>query len=141
MPKLISSLDMMVKSSVTGVAPSATANTYGTSTDVRPHYAYVGIKRLAHVALTSGGTFGAETLTVRIRTRYRDGSANSVTKTFTATGGETALTNAELHDLLTNELIIEYLSVDTQSTIASSTATGGAKYAFEGSTIKQEYLD
>ena len=132
---------MMVKSSVTGVAPSATANTYGTSTDVRPHYAYVGIKRLAHVALTSGGTFGAETLTVRIRTRFRDGSANSVTKTFTATGGETALTNAELHDLLTNELIIEYLSVDTQSNIANSTATGGAKYAFENSTIKSEYRD
>ena len=139
MPTLISSLDMMTKSSATGVAPSATANTYGTSTDVRPHYAYRGIKSPTHIGLTSGGTFGSETLTVRIRTRFRDGTSNSVTKTFTATGGEAVLTNSELHDLETDERIIEYLSIDTQSTIASSTATGGAKWAFENSTIKDEY--
>ena len=115
---------------VTGVAPSATANTYGTATDIWPSRKRRGILVLFHAALTSGGTFGAETLTVRIRTRHRDTAANSVTKTFTATGGETALTNAELWSLHTDEKMIERLSIDCQSNIASSTATAGLKVGF-----------
>ena len=115
---------------VTGVAPSATADTYGTATDIWPSRKRRGILALLHAALTSGGAFGAETLTVRIRTRYRDGTANSVTKTFTATGGETALTNAELWSLLTDEKMIEKLSIDCQSTRASSTTTAGVKVGF-----------
>ena len=115
---------------VTGVAPSATVNTYGTATDIWPSRKRRGILALFHVALTSGGTFGAETLTVRIRTRFRDGTANSVTKTFTATGGESVLKNAELWSLLTDEKMIERLSIDCQSNIANSTATAGLKVGF-----------
>lgn len=122
------------KQTITGVAPSATVNTYGTTTDSRPTRERPGILLMLHVALTSGGTFGAETLTVRIRTRFNDGTANSVTKTFTATGGSTALTNAELWDLITNQNMIAYLSIDCQSNIANSTATAGAQVGFVNAT-------
>jgi hypothetical protein len=115
------------KAAVTGVAPSATANTYGPATDINPTDGYSALETLVHIALTSGGTFGAETLSVRVTAKFSDGTTASVEKTFVATGGETALTNAELHDMMKEGVGIYSLAIDAKSTIPSSTATGGAK--------------
>ena len=115
---------------ITGVAPSSTLNTYGTATSIYPTRGYDGILDITHGAFTSGGTFGAETLTVRLRTDYADGTQNSITKTFVAAGGETALTNAELFGLRRDERMITRFLLDTQSTINNSTATAGIKCSY-----------
>lgn len=120
---------VMRKATVSGIAPSATADTYGTATDISPATGYYGLGPLIHIALTSGGTFGAETLTVRITATFSDTTTASVTKTFTATGSSTALTNEELASLMKDAVAITKLSVDCKSSIVSSTATGGAVVA------------
>ena len=77
---------------VTGVVPSATANTYGVKTNVPPTDGYASITAPVYAALTSSGTFGIETLTVRLTVNASDGTSTSIEKTFVVTGGETALT-------------------------------------------------
>jgi hypothetical protein len=115
------------KQAVTGVAPSATAATYGTATDIEPTSGYHGIVP-THLAATAGGTFGTETLTVRITATYSDGTTANITKDFTA-AGTTNLTNAEIYGLIKDAVSITKFSVDCKSSISSSTATGGANLA------------
>jgi hypothetical protein len=119
---------IMRKATVTGVAPSATAGVYGTATDILPTSGYYGLNPLVSVVITAGGTFGTETLTVRVTAAFSDATTASITKDFTAVGS-TALTNEEIEDLMADGVAITKLSVDCKSTIASSTATGGADVA------------
>jgi hypothetical protein len=119
---------IMRKATVTGVVPSATADTYGTATDILPTSGYYGLNPLVSVVITAGGTFGTETLTVRVTATFSDATTASITKDFTAVGS-TALTNEEIEDLMADGVAITKLSVDCKSTIASSTATGGANVA------------
>ena len=113
------------KASVSGIAPSATADTYGTATDIDPSSGYDAIHP-DYVQLNSGGIFGSETLTVRITATFSDATTASVTKTFTDVN-TTDLALAELYDLLKEAVTITKFSVDCKSSIASSATTGGAK--------------
>ena len=119
----------MRKVSIIGVAPSATADTYGTATDINPSSGYYGLNPLVMIALISGGTFSTETLTVRIRATFSDATTAEMIKTFTAGGGRTVLASDELEDLMKDAVAITKLSVDCKSTISNSAATGGADIA------------
>ncbi|MGH7340772.1 MAG: hypothetical protein ACREKH_09800, partial [Candidatus Rokuibacteriota bacterium] len=130
--RVITQLDPVVsslhrKAAVTGVAPSATAGQYGPSTEIGPTSGHRFLGALVYVALTSAGTFGSETLTVRLTATYSDDTTGFVEKTFTATGQETALTGSELFALLVEGLALKRLSVAAKSSIGSSAATAGAK--------------
>jgi hypothetical protein len=107
---------------VTGLAPSPTANTYGTSTTWVGDTAAIGIL-LAAVAIASTGTFGSETLTVQIEASYSDGTNHFVTKTFTAAGTTTTLSPVDLYTLAHDGGMLTSLTVSCESTIASSAAT------------------
>ena len=114
--------------SVTGVVPSATAATYGTATDISPTTGYYGLNPLLRVALTAGGTFGTETLTVRITATFSDATTAVITKDFTAVG-TTELTDLEKAGLMKDGVGLTKVSIDCKSTIASSAASGGAEVA------------
>ena len=117
----------MRKVEVTGVAPAAGIDTYGTATEILPTDGFGAIALFRYVALTSGGTFGAETLTVRLTVYYSDLTTGTITKTFVAAGVETALTEAELYALLKEGVSMDRLTVEAKSSIGSSAARGGAK--------------
>jgi hypothetical protein len=112
---------------VTGVAPAAAANTFGAATEILPTEGYAVLASVVHLALTSGGVFGIETLTARVTATFTDDTTASVEKPFMAAGGETVFTNAELYALIKDAVGVVKLAVDARSTLANSTATAGAK--------------
>ncbi len=121
-------LRVLAKRTVTGVVPNPVQNTYGAATDIAAVANHYGFMAPRYLSLTSGGVFGAETLTVRLTVTYSDATTSTITKTFVAAGVETELTGLELHTLFTDGKAVQKLSVDCQSTINNSTATGGAKF-------------
>lgn len=101
--------------------PSATANTYGTAVDYSVTANYSSL--LPHaVDVVFGGTFGTETVTAQIVVTYSDATTTNITKTATA-AGTTSLTSSDIMSLIKDGVNITKLSVSSQSTIASSTAT------------------
>jgi hypothetical protein len=114
------------KAVVAGVAPALAANTFGPAAEILPTEGYAVLASVVHLALTSGGVFGIETLTVRVTASFTDDTTAAVEKLFLASGGETALTSAELYALLKDAVGVVKLAVDCKSTLANSTATGGA---------------
>lgn len=118
------------KGSGSGIAPSATLNTYGAATTIAQSGGNLRASiTLTQLQLTSGGTFGAETLTVRVTATYQDGTNATLTHTFTSAGSNYTLTTADIYTLLANNKQIVSLAIDCQSTINSSTATAGYFYA------------
>lgn len=117
---------------VTGIAPSSTVDTYGTAKTYSPLVDYLGVGPVGYFALTSGGIFGAETVTAQITITVPTGNA-TLTKTFTASGATTEITNAEIFALLVaasavSSMQLQSIAVDCKSDISSSTATVGFKF-------------
>ena len=113
----------MRKGVSSAASPSATANTYGTPVTFLPASGFYGLE-VAQIRVTSGGTFGAETLTAQIVFTYSDASTQTDNKTFTATGVSADITNGEINlDVFKDGLTLVQVSLQVQSTIASSTAT------------------
>ncbi len=119
---------LLAKRTVAGVAPGAVHGNYGAKTDISTAASHYGLMAPLYVSLTAGGVFGAETLTVRLTVTYDDSSTTVITKDFVAAGVETALSDLELFNLLSDGKAIQKLSVDCQSTIDGSAATGGCKF-------------
>lgn len=119
---------VMRKATLTGVAPSATTNTLGPATDINPGSGYTRLAGIFHASLTSGGTFGVETLTVRITATFSDGTTAFVEKTFTGGGQETALASADVFVLMKDSVSVNKYAIQAKSDLASSSATAGAKF-------------
>ncbi len=116
--------DTDFKAALTGVTPSATLNTYGTPQLIIPGAGYSSV-HVESCDLVYGGTFGSETLTVKIIVTYSDGSTVTITS-FTATAtGTTAMTLAQIRALHKNGVSIASISFSTASSLAagSSVAT------------------
>jgi hypothetical protein len=107
---------------LTGIAPSATLNTYGPATILSPTADYASVKPLS-CDLIFGGTFGSETLTVKIIVTFSDGTTQTTTS-FTATGtGTTAFTNAQLRSTFyKNGVTISSISFSCASSLAAGSS-------------------
>jgi hypothetical protein len=82
---------------LTGIAPSATLNTYGAVTTIAPSADFASLKPLS-CDIVFAGTFGSETLTVKILVTFNDATTQTSTA-FTATGtGTTAMTLAQIRN-------------------------------------------
>lgn len=100
------------------VIPSATINTYGAVVNILPTSTWEYLINY-YTFIISGGTFGTETLTVRITVTFSDGTILEVLKTFTATGVNTKLSPNELNK---DAVYVTQFAYDCKSDIASSTA-------------------
>jgi hypothetical protein len=106
----------------TTFSPSATANTNGAAQVVNGTSATGrGFAALNGLAVTFGGTFGAETATMTVTATFSDATTASATVTATATGVVNA-TLAQLIALHKDAVFIKSLSLTLKSSIASSTA-------------------
>lgn len=101
--------------------PSATANTYGTVVNITPLTGFSSLVTLG-MNIVFGGTFGTETVTANVTVTYSDSTTASITKTATATG-TTTLNTTDFLALVKDGVYINQISVKSESTIASSTAT------------------
>lgn len=101
--------------------PSATSSTYGTAVTLAPVTGYSSLVPIA-IDCVFGGTFGSETVTAEVTVTYSDSTTASVTKTATATG-TTSFTNSDIMSLMKDGVYITQIAVQSQSTIASTTAT------------------
>jgi hypothetical protein len=98
------------------VAPSATANTFGTPS------AYGSFEvplALAGYYLTAGGTFQSETLTVQIQVTMTDGTSRTVSHSFTSATSYGPNTTG-MTSLIEDGGKIERIEVQAMSTIANS---------------------
>jgi hypothetical protein len=76
-------------------------------------------------ALTWGGTFGTETVTIRLKVKFSDGTTANITKSATAAGSQT-LNPADLQGLMKDGVYITEVDVDSSSTAASTNVTTSA---------------
>jgi hypothetical protein len=106
---------------VTALAPSATANTLGTVTTLRPGKGFSAIL-LNAVQIVGTGTFASETLTVQVQASFSDNTTQTITKTFTSTSTYN-FTPADMRALAKDGLQLLSLSLSDRSTIANSAAT------------------
>ncbi|MGH3848106.1 MAG: hypothetical protein ACRDRT_00070 [Pseudonocardiaceae bacterium] len=109
------------------IAPATTANTYGTASIITPASGYTYLGGPVAAVLFSAGTFGAETLTVRLRAAFSDASEAEVLKTFTATGQRSPLDGDDLFTLQPEGKKTVEFRVDAQSTLGTSSARAGVR--------------
>jgi hypothetical protein len=76
-------------------------------------------------ALTWGGTFGTETVTIRLKVKFSDGTTANITKSAAAAGSQT-LNPADLQGLMKDGVYITEVDVDSSSTAASTNVTTSA---------------
>ena len=107
---------------LTGIAPAAALNTYGAAVLLTPTADFGSVKPLS-CDLIFGGTFGSETLTVKIIVIWSDGSTATVTS-FTATStGTTVMTPAQLRTtFFKNGLTISSISFQAASSLAAGSS-------------------
>lgn len=101
--------------------PIATANTYGTPVDLLPATGFVSLTPLG-IEIDFGGTFGSETVTAQFIVTFSDATIATVTKT-TASTGTILLNVTDMITLASDGLYINKISVQSKSSIASSTTT------------------
>ena len=111
--------------SKTGLAPSATLNTYGTATTWAPDAGYAAIL-LRGVNVTSSGTFGSETLTVKVTATFSDSTTANVTKTFTAAGVSADLSVTDIANLFKDGVKLSSLAVAAESSLAAGSSIATA---------------
>ncbi len=107
---------------LTGINPSATLNTYGTAQLISPTADFASVKPLSF-SIVFGGTFGSETVTVKIIVTFSDGSTQTTTS-FTATGtGTTAFTLAQLRSTFyKNGVTISSISIASASSLSAGSS-------------------
>jgi hypothetical protein len=101
-----------------------TGGVYGTAVNLTPAANKSVV--LLSASLTWGGTFGTgETVTIRITVTFSDATTASITKSATATG--TVLLNpADLQGLMKDGVYVNKVSVDSTSSLTSTTVTTSA---------------
>ena len=115
------SLDVEFNSGAVTPIIGATDGTYGTPVVVNPDAGH-SIIEPSQIVIVWGGTFGSETATLNITVTYSDTTTASQTSTATSTG-TTTLSTGGLTTLLTTGKPIVSISLETKSTINSSTVT------------------
>ncbi len=147
-------VDRVKLSTTTGIAPSASANVYGSSTVLNPGANIAVWGPIQYIALTTNGTFGTETLDVELRFKFNSGADLTIVKSYVATqeqadaaadvakgikgqdpvatGQLTEITHAELFALLRTATEVTSIEVRCRSDISSSTARAGVKLAAWG---------
>ena len=109
------------------VTPSKIANEWGEDKDIAPLTYYSGLE-IKDISITSGGTFGTETLTVSLITTLSDNTTLELQYEFTATEVTISLSNAEHAALMKEKTHITKITTKAKSSIANSTATASITF-------------
>lgn len=104
------------------VIPHATAGTYGAAVSVLPPTGASALF-LQRLAVQGAGTFGAETLSIRVRGVYADGITVDLVKTF-ASATFTEFTTSDLYALALDGRRLVEVQIAASSTLAASGARG-----------------
>ena len=117
----------IIKKQERTVTPSATLNTWGTEQEIAPLINFSALK-IKDISILSGGTFGAETLTVSLISILSDDTTSELQFEFTESGVTISLTNAQHAALMKENTYITKITTKAKSSIDNSAATASINF-------------